>query len=333
MPDFKESRTAEKGIERMNAAVVNVPGESPKYQSFPDPVAQDDEELVQVRAAGLHPIVKAIASGSHYSSTGEQRPAIPGIDGVGTLADGRRVYFVLVRKPWGTMAELAAAPKSKCIPIPDDLDDVQAAAIVNPGMSAWLSMKSRAGVTAGETVLILGATGVAGQLAIQSARLLGAKRIVAAGRNVAAISSADVDAVIALNDPEDTIRDAFAVEATNGIDVIIDYLWGRPTELLLEALAKGFKPSSTHRTRLVEVGSSAGPAITLPAATLRSIDLTLLGSGFGSASLDEIFAAIPKLFSMAASGKLTIAVESVPLAEVESAWTRVEKGRRIVITP
>jgi NADPH2:quinone reductase len=317
----------------MNAAVVNVPGESPQYQSFPDPVAQDGEELVRVRAAGLHPIVKGLASGSHYASGGGHEPAVPGIDGVGTLADGRRVFFVFVRKPWGTMAEFAAAPKSKCIPLPDGLDDVHAAAIANPGMSGWLSMKTRAGVTAGETVLILGATGVAGQLAIQTARLLGAKRVIAAGRNVAAISSADVDAVIALNDPEDAVREAFTAEAANGIDVIVDYLWGRPTELLLEALAKGFKASSTHRTRLVEVGASAGPTIALPAAVLRSIDLTILGSGFGSASLEEIFATIPTLFSMAAEGKLTIAVEPVPLAEVESAWTRVEKGRRIVFTP
>ncbi|HEX4029405.1 MAG TPA: zinc-binding alcohol dehydrogenase family protein [Terracidiphilus sp.] len=316
----------------MHAAVVNSLGEPPKYQSFPDPVPQDGEVLVHVRAAGLHPVVKGLASGSHYASGG-QLPAVPGLDGVGALADGSRVYFVFVRKPWGTMAERAAAPRSKCIPVPDGLGDMQAAAIANPGMSAWLSMKTRAGVVAGETVLILGATGVAGQLAIQAARLLGAKRVIAAGRNIAALASADVDAVIALGDSDDAVREAFTAQAAAGIDVIIDYLWGRPTELLLEALAKGFKASSTHRTRLVEVGSSAGPTITLPGATLRSIDLTLLGSGFGAASLEEIFAVIPTLFSMAAQGKLTIAVEPIPLADVESAWTRTEKGRRIIFTP
>jgi len=149
---------------------------------------------------------------------------------------------------------------------------------------------------------------------------------------VAAIAAADVDAVIALGDPEDAVREAFAAEAATGIDVVIDYLWGRPTELLLEAFAKGFKASATHRTRVVEVGESAGKTITLPGATLRSIDLTLLGSGFGSASMDKIFAAIPTLFSLAADGKLKIAVEPVPLAEVESAWNRVEKGSRIAFT-
>jgi len=112
--------------------------------------------------------------------------------------------------------------------------------------------------------------------------------------------------------------------------VVIDYLWGRPTELLLEALAKTFKPSSTKSTRLVEVGESAGKTITLPGSVLRSVDLKLLGSGFGSVALDSILAAIPSLFAMAADGTLSVDVERVPLAEVETAWKRVEKGRRIV---
>jgi NADPH:quinone reductase-like Zn-dependent oxidoreductase len=315
----------------MQAAVVNVPGEAPRYQTFPDPSLIEGEALVHVRAAGLHNLVKSIASGAHYSAAGSG-PAVPGVDGVGVLDDGSRVYFLFVRKPWGTMAELAAAPRKSLVPVPDALSDAQAAAIPNPGMSAWNSLKDRAALSPGETVLILGATGVAGQLAIQVARLLGAKRVIAAGRNVDAIASAKVDAVIALGQPEDALREAFTAEAASGIDVVIDYVWGRPTEVLLEALAKGFKTQDTHRTRLVEVGAMAGPTITLPGATLRSIDLALLGSGFGSVPLDRVLAAIPTLFQMAAAGKLTVAAEPVPLAQVESAWNRVEKGRRIVFT-
>jgi NADPH:quinone reductase-like Zn-dependent oxidoreductase len=317
----------------MNAAVVESPGQAPKYQFFRDPVVEDGEVLVHVRAAGLHPIVKGLASGSHYASAkGNPEPSVPGIDGVGVLNDGSRVYFVFVRRPWGTMAELAAAPRKMCIPVPEMLGDVEAAAIANPGMSGWLALKERAALAPGETVLIMGATGVAGQLAIQSARLLGARRIIAAGRNVDALANANVDAIIALGQPEDAIRDALAAEAASGIDVVVDYLWGRPTELVLEALAKGFKAQATHRTRLVEVGASAGRTITLPAEVLRSIDLTILGSGFGAASLERIFATIPSLFEMAAAGNLQIAVEPVPLVEVEPAWSRVEKGRRIVFT-
>jgi NADPH2:quinone reductase len=315
----------------MQAAVVNALGEAPKYQQFHDPAPAEGEVLVTVRAAGLHPIVKTLASGKHYASGGEL-PAIPGVDGVGVLPDGQRVYFLFVRKPWGPMAERAAAPLNRCIPVPDGLSDAEAAAIANPGMSAWVSLKERAGLQAGETVLILGATGVAGQLAVQAARQLGAKRVVGVGRNVDALKDAQVDAVVALSEPEDAVREAMAREAAAGIDVVIDYLWGRPTELLLEALAKGFKAQAAHRTRLVEVGTSAGLNITLPGATLRSIDLSICGSGFGAARLDEIFAAIPGLFRMAAEGGLKIDVEPVPLSAVESAWNREEKGRRIVFT-
>jgi NADPH:quinone reductase-like Zn-dependent oxidoreductase len=315
----------------MRAAVVSVLGEAPKYQEFPDPEPVEGESLIEVRAAGLHPIVRGLASGTHYASGGSL-PAVPGLDGVGVLPDGRRVFFVFVRKPWGTMAERAAAPLEKCIPLPEGLSDVTAAAIANPGMSGWLSLKERAKLQPGETVLILGATGVAGQLAVQSARRLGAKRVVGVGRNVAALADADVDAVIALGEGDDAVREAFAREAAAGIDVVIDYLWGRPTELLLEALAKGFKAAGTQRTRLVEAGASAGPNISLPAATLRSIDLTILGSGFGAASLELVFSVIPTLFQMAAEGALTIKVDPVPLAEVEGAWARIEKGRRVVFT-
>ena len=315
----------------MNAAVVNTLGQPPRYDNFPDPTPAEGEVLVQVRAAGLHPIVKALAAGSHYASTGEV-PMIPGIDGVGTLADGRRVYFGFARKPWGTMAELAVAPLSRCLPLPDSIDETQAAAIANPGMSAWLSIKERAGLKAGERILILGATGVAGQLAIQVARHLGASRIIAAGRNLDALANDKPDAVISLTQSEDAIRDAFTDEAKQGIDVVIDYLWGRPTELLLEALARCFDPNAAKSTRLVEVGESAGKTITLPGATLRSIDLKLMGSGFGSFPLQRVLDAIPTLFTLAAAGTLKVAVDPTPLAQVESAWIRKESGRRIVFT-
>jgi NADPH:quinone reductase-like Zn-dependent oxidoreductase len=317
----------------MQAAVVVEPGQAPEYRTFPDPVPQEGEVLVRVRAAGLHPVVRAIASGSHYASAkGSHEPFVPGVDGVGVLEDGRRVYFGLFRRPWGTMAERAPVLRTMFLPLPENLDDAVAAAIANPGMSSWVALDKRAGLSKGETVLIMGATGVAGQLAIQTARLLGAKRVIAAGRNVGALAAADVDAVIALNQPEDALRDALAAEAAAGIDVVVDYLWGRPTELVLEALARGFKTQATRRTRLIEIGSSAGKTITLPAEVLRSIDLTLLGSGFGSASLEAIFATIPKLFDLAAAGSLQIAVDRVPLANVASEWNRAESGRRIVFT-
>jgi len=315
----------------MKAAVVNELGQPPRYQDFAEPVAGDGEVLINVRAAGLHPVIKAIASGSHYTSKGEVH-VVPGVDGVGTLEDGTRVYFTFARKPWGSMCERTVAPRAKCLPLPDSINDIQAAAIVNPGMSAWLSIKDRAGLAKGESVLILGATGVAGQLAIQVARHLGAKRIIAAGRNLDVLTAESLDAVVSLAQPDDAIREAFAAETKKGVDVVIDYLWGRPTELLLEALARGFNPDASRPTRLVEVGESAGKSISLPGATLRSIDLNLRGSGFGSVSLALVLATIPTLFALAAEGILKVATEPVPLAEVEEAWSRKESGKRIVFT-
>lgn len=315
----------------MKAAVVNKLGESPKYQDFAEPTARDGEVLIHVHAAGLHPIVKALASGSHYLGAGEV-PFVPGLDGVGTLDDGSRVFFGSARKPWGAMCERTVAHRARCVSLPDSIDDLQGAAIVNPGMSAWLSLKERAGLQPGESVLILGATGVAGQVAIQAARHLGAKRVIAAGRNLDVLAAESLDGVVSLIEPEEGIRDAFAEEARRGIDVVIDYLWGRPTELLLEALAKGFNADAGRATRLVEVGESAGKTIALPGATLRSVDLKLMGSGFGSVPLQRVLDAVPVFFSLAAAGTLKVSTQPVPLAEVETAWNRKESGKRIVFT-
>jgi len=313
----------------MHAAVVHTLGQTPRYEIFPQPEPAEGEAVVQVRAAGLHPVVKALASGSHYAAGGDL-PMVPGVDGVGALEDGSRVYFAFARKPWGSMCERTVCPRLKCVPIPDSVNDLVAAALPNPGVSAWLSLKDRARVAPGETVLILGATGVAGRLALQAARHLGAGRIIAAGRSTSAIAPGSADTIVSLSQPEDEIRQAFREEAARGIDVIIDYLWGRPTELLLSALAEGFRVSGTRSTRLVEVGESAGKTINLPGATLRSVNVHLMGGGFGSVSLDQVFGAIPDLFALAAAGSLTIDVEAVSLADVEAAWNRVEKGRRIV---
>lgn len=315
----------------MQAAVVNVLGQIPQYQEFPDPVPESGEAIVKMRAAGLHPIVKARSRGAHYSSSGKV-PSVPGIDGVGEL-DGQLVYCFGSREGLGTMAEKTIVRPRNCFPLPAGLDPLQAAAIANPGMSAWLSLKLRAELKQGESVLILGATGVAGQLAIQAARYLGASRIIGAGRNVDALKDSGVDAAIALSDPEETVSAAFAEQlAHGGFDVVIDYLWGRPTELFLGALAKSFHEEATQTTRLIEVGESAGNAITLPGALLRKVDLRLCGSGLGSVPLKQVFGGVQELFQIAAAGHLKVAVESVPLSDVTETWEHTEKGKRVVFT-
>src|SRR5207248_1202593 len=163
----------------MYAAVVDAFDAPPRYTTFPDPVAADGEKLVKVSAAGLHPIVKALAKGSHYGSSGEL-PFIAGIDGVGRLDDGTRVFFGVARSPLGTFCERSLAASWMCLPLPEAVDDVTAAGIANPAMSSWAALTLRAKFVPGESVLILGATGVAGQLGTQVAKRLGASRVMAA---------------------------------------------------------------------------------------------------------------------------------------------------------
>ena len=160
----------------MKAAVVNTLGQPPRYEEFAEPLPGESEAIVEMQAAGLHPIVKALASGQHYSSKDEV-PFIAGVDGVGKLEDGKIACCLAVRPPYGTMAQRTVVTRAKCIPLPEGLDPAQAAAIANPGMSAWLSLKSRAALVAGEVVLVNGATGAAGQLAVQAARYLGRARL------------------------------------------------------------------------------------------------------------------------------------------------------------
>lgn len=236
---------------------------------------------MEVRAAGLHPIVKALASGTHYGGTGEL-PLIPGIDGVRILKEGTRVYFSGARPPYGTMAERAAIVRQMYLPLPDHLDDGVAAAIVNPGMVPWLALTWRARLEPGETALVLGATGASGQLAVQMTKGLGAGRIIAAGRNeqiLETLPDLGADATVPLDAPKEEVSTAIAGEAGDeGIRVVVDYLWGAPTEAVLAATTWKGLTYTVPRLRLVEVGESAGPTIRLPAAVLRSSGLEeLLG--------------------------------------------------------
>jgi NADPH:quinone reductase-like Zn-dependent oxidoreductase len=166
-------------------------GKTPIYGDFQEPVPESGEVQVTVSAAALSNVVKSRASGRHYSSSGEL-PFVVGIDGVGRLDDGRRVYFVLPRAPFGSMSEKTLIRPSQCVALPDDLDDVTAAAIANPGMSAWAAFRERAKLTVGENVLINGATGTAGRLAVQIAKYMGTRKVVATGRNPEALKALSV---------------------------------------------------------------------------------------------------------------------------------------------
>jgi NADPH:quinone reductase-like Zn-dependent oxidoreductase len=319
----------------MRAAVLRAPGKPPRFEEFPEPTPGEGEVLIHVCAAALKPVDKQLAGGKHYASPREF-PVVCGVDGVGRLEDGTRMFFGGPRRPYGAMAERTVVRRAQCFSLPEDVDDDTAAAIPNPGVSAWLSLKYSAKLASGETVLILGATGVTGKLAVQIAKILGAGRIVAAGRNEQVLSTLQelgADVTIRLDKADQELIEAFRRAAgKKGFDVIIDYLWGHPTEALLTAITGAEFAVAGSETRLVEVGESAGPTITLSAAVLRSTALTILGTA-GIPPWDVLTEAFQQVMNHAASGKLRIETERIPLAEIENAWERSVQAGRLVVIP
>lgn len=322
----------------MNAAVVTTFDAPPTYATFPDPTPAPDEALVTITAAALHQLVRSVASGKHYTSRA-QFPFIPGVDAAGRLQTAvnnlpanTRVYIAGTRFPYGTFAEQTVAP-AIIIPLPDTIEDPLAAAIANPAMSSWLAL-DRARFTPGEGVLILGATGTSGQLAIQIAKSRGASYIVAAGRNpetLATLTALGADRTISLSqDPTALIPDLTSAIADNNIRIVLDYLYGPIAEATLAAIANS-KP--TNRIRYVQIGNLAGATITLPAQLLRSTDIELLGSGLGSANLSAVKDAIANFFTQIATNRPTFNYKTASLSEVANRWTEKETITRQVFIP
>ncbi|EFI59388.1 zinc-binding alcohol dehydrogenase family protein [Comamonas sp. A23] len=318
----------------MKAAIVHSFDSPPRYGSIEAPVAIEGEVLVQVRAAALSQLVRAQANGSHYSS-GKNLPVVPGADGIATLADGRRVYFAFPRAPIGAMAEIVAVKTDCCVIVPDSLDDVTAAAIALPGMSSWAALQERARFRAGERVLINGAAGTSGRLAIQVAKFLGASRVVATARNPAMeteLHALGADSFISLDQPADKLTAALRDEfERNGIDIVLDYLWGSPAACIINAVGTHGHREASPRVRFVNIGMLAGTSIPLNPGTLRSSGLELLGSGLGSVSPQKIVQVVGKLMHAIEPAGLQVDAEAVALTNVETTWQR-PSSERIVFT-
>jgi NADPH:quinone reductase-like Zn-dependent oxidoreductase len=323
----------------MKAAIVTAAGKAPIYGDFDAPIPNEGQQLISVRAAALSNLTKTRASGSHYSSAGVF-PAVAGTDGVGLTQDGRRVYFTLPDPPFGSLAELCPIHPRRCVEIPDSLDDITAAAIANPGMSAWAGLVERAHLVAGETVLVNGATGTAGRIAVQLAKHLGAAKVIATGRNLRELEEvkqlgADTTIPFALgadspssgaSNYEEALKQEFSV----GIDIVIDYLWGDSAKIAIAALAQTIED---RPVRFVQVGTSSGElSISLPGAALRSSAITLMGSGVGSVSRAALVQSIRSILEAVQSANLQIATQVVPLSEVESVWERATAKPRVVFT-
>jgi NADPH:quinone reductase-like Zn-dependent oxidoreductase len=315
----------------VKAAIVREPGKQPVYGDFPEPTPGSSEHRIHVTAAAISHVARSRAAGIHYSSTG-QFPFIVGVDGVGRLDDGSRVYFALPHAPYGGMAQRTTVSASQCLPLPDNLDDITAAAIANPGVSSWAAYTERAKLKRGETVLVNGATGAAGRLAVQIAKHLGAKKVIATGRNVEAlhgVATLGADVTVPLVEDDDAVEQSFKEQFAAGVDIVIDYLWGKSAERLLIAAAKAAEDGVP--LRFVQIGAISGPNITLPSAVLRASAIELMGSGIGSVPRNRFVSAIADLLHAVVPAGLKIATRPVPLSQVADAWSWSDSTRRTVL--
>ncbi len=297
----------------MKAAVVREFGHLPQYQDFDEPVAgAPNEQIVEVLAAALSPRVQSQASGAHYSSTGEL-PLIPGIDGVGRTSSGELRYFLLPDTNRGAMAERVSVDARRSIPLPRNTDPVLMAAAMNPLMSSWVALRRRAEFRRGQSVMVLGAGGNAGRLAVDVARELGAGQVFAIGR--------------------DELADPAALAAAGStVDVVLDYLWGDATAAALRAIIPARKDDA-QRLTWIEIGSVAGLESPIPSAALRAVNLRIVGSGQGSVDPRDIKDELQQIVKRVAAGKFDIHARAVPLAEVASIWGDTSSGDRIVLVP
>lgn len=323
----------------MRAVLVEEIGRPPSVHEAPEPERAEGQALVEVGAAPINPIDLSIASGRFYRPPSEL-PYVPGKEGVGrvlegtSLAPGTRVYFPMpggLGGP-GSLAERAAVNESAAIEVTGALDDATAACLGVAGLAAWLPLEWRARLEEGETVLVLGASGPVGQIAIQAARLMGAGRVVAAARSAAGLARArelGADATVELGESEgpEELGEAFREAAGGPIDVTVDPLWGEPAVAAAHAAAE--------RGRIVQVGQSASPQATIPSAAIRGKLLEILGHTNLAAPGEVVAGAYRRMAEHAAAGRLQIEHETLPLDDVAEAWERQAAfpRRKLVMRP
>ncbi|MCL2725745.1 MAG: zinc-binding alcohol dehydrogenase family protein [Polyangiaceae bacterium] len=310
----------------MKAAVVTSFENPPRYEDFAEPVPRSqDEMLVDVLATGLHPLVRSKASGSHYTSTGAL-PLVPGVDGVGRGADGKLRYFVLDNPQMGSMADKAVIEVRRSLVLPPGTDPVAVAAGMNPAMGSWLALRRRVPFEKGQKVLILGATGSAGSMAVQVARHLGASQIIAAGRDarkLATLSALGATDVV-------TLEDARLGSLARDVDVVLDIIWGESVGQTMVAIIT----DRTDRGRpltWIQIGSVAGQTAAIPSAVLRSARLQIVGSGIGSVPGRDIVEELPALVNEIVRGTLRVDAKIIPLSNVEHAWAAHTSERIVFI--
>jgi NADPH:quinone reductase-like Zn-dependent oxidoreductase len=317
----------------MRAAVVNIPGEPPVCAEFPEPEARPGQEPLHLVGAGLHHVVRGLAAGRHYSSD-HTFPLVPGVDAVARTADGRLVYTGFTRAPWGTMAERMVTPFE--LELPAGADPLEVAAGMNPGMSGWMVLAARRKeVGRLGTVLVLGATGASGTLAVRAALGLGAERVVAAGRDPESLErlrGLGAVPVSLAHDGPDAVADALAEVVDDAPPaLVLDFVWGPVAEAAFAALGRGGTAADVPDTAYVQIGSLAGPEAALPADLLRSRRIRVTGSGIGAFSRAELLAEAPAVLAGFADGTLRMPYTAYPLSRVGDAWAHQGSTRAVVV--
>jgi NADPH:quinone reductase-like Zn-dependent oxidoreductase len=322
----------------VRAAVVDAPGAQPRLGAVVLPPRPPGTTLVAVTAAPLNPLDLVIASGTFHSARHEA-PYVPGSECTGTVLESDRyrpgslVYAECHASPAtpGAFATQVLITDEDLLPLPDGLDPVLAAAVGNSGTAAFMPLVDEAGLRPGETVLVLGATGAVGQLAVQVAHLRGAARVIGVGRDHAALKrllALGADAVVELRADEGSEELAARLRAAAGpVDVVLDGLYGVPLEAALQVCAP--------RARVVNVGNPAGATALVPAGLLRGKQLTLSGFAGLHTPLRDKRAALTWLWTALARGELQIEVRTFPLGELPAAWRAqaVSPHAKCVILP
>lgn len=318
----------------MQAVVQHHLGEAPRFTTFHDPEPQDGEVIVRAGAAWIRPTDLAISRG-HHARTPLALPHVCGRDGIGYLSDGQRVYYRACRAPFGAMAE--AVPADWVVPVPEGIDTTMAAALTGPALTAWMPLAVRADMAPGETVLVLGASGSVGRLAVQAARLQGAGRIIAAAHRVDLLAMLGADALIDLGQPPSMLQHAFATYAADGIDVVLDFVWGETLELLLAALIEmGGEPllDGDRGIRVVSVADRGAGSLMIAPTALRDSRVAMLGCGPANHPPgEELTLMLEEIFACMRDGDLVLEADRMPMSEANAAWRlAAEYDRRIVLT-
>ena len=316
----------------MYAAVLDTYGAVPRFGQLDRPQPVQGQALLKMEAASIKQLDKLKAAGKHYTRYA-QFPVAVGVDGVGRLPDGRRMYAMGIT---GMLAEYALVDLDDCVLVPEELPAALAALLPNALLGSDAALVCRANIQPGQTVLINGATGVSGRMAVQAARLRGASRIIVTGRNaesLAYLRELGADHCISLQDePQQIIDQLIRVQQDSPLHVVLDYLWGEPVQWLLAAFAK----CCPEPVQLVTIGQMAGADISLASGILRSVPVSILGSGLGSISAEQLRQYnrehLTVMLQRAARGELVAGYRAFALQDVAGAWqAKLAPGERAVV--